>query len=103
MPRVSHCYPPAQPEPADSVIIIADQPLLELPLEGLSGLAEAPVSSVSRDFSLQILSLRLRKDEPGGTGPGPCPALVGPRLPRTSLHLYPGIPLHSPGTLLHLY
>ncbi|XP_049646414.1 cilia- and flagella-associated protein 46-like [Suncus etruscus] len=87
---------PVQPESADSVIIIADQPLLELPLEGLSGLAEAPVSSVSRDFSLQILSLRLRKDEPGGTGPGPCPALVGPSPPpRTSLHLDPGIPLHS--------
>ncbi|XP_054975087.1 cilia- and flagella-associated protein 46 [Sorex araneus] len=56
-----------QPEPADSIIIIADQPLLELPLEGLSVLAESPATSLSRDFSLQMLSERLRKAETDGS------------------------------------
>lgn len=49
----------------DSVILIVDKPLLKLPLEGLSVFHEGAVSSVSREFSLQMLWNRLRKEEPG--------------------------------------
>ncbi|KAM5271866.1 cilia- and flagella-associated protein 46 [Ctenodactylus gundi] len=47
------------PEAADNMIWIVDRHLLELPLEGLSVLDEGVVSSVSRDFSLQMLWNRL--------------------------------------------
>ncbi|XP_075389603.1 cilia- and flagella-associated protein 46 [Tenrec ecaudatus] len=50
------------PEVADNVILIVDRPLLELPLEGLSMFDEGAVSSVSRDFSLQMLMNRLRQE-----------------------------------------
>ncbi|XP_007452074.1 PREDICTED: tetratricopeptide repeat protein 40 [Lipotes vexillifer] len=56
----------AQPEVADNVILIADRPLLELPLEGLSVLDEGMVSSVSREFSLQMLWNRLHRKETEG-------------------------------------
>ncbi|XP_021108879.1 cilia- and flagella-associated protein 46 isoform X3 [Heterocephalus glaber] len=54
---------PVHPEAEDSVILIVDRHLLELPLEGLSVLHEGAVSSVSREFSLQMLWNRLHKEE----------------------------------------
>lgn len=45
------------------MILVADKFLLELPLEGLSVLSD--VSSISRDFSLQMLWNRLHKEEKG--------------------------------------
>lgn len=54
-----------QPEVADNVILIADRHLLELPLEGLSVFDEEMVSSVSREFSLQMLWNRLYRKETG--------------------------------------
>lgn len=63
--------PPAEPEPADTVILVVDRHLLEWPLEGLSVLAGAAVSSVSREFSLQMLWTRLHNQgtgEPSGVG-----------------------------------
>nr|XP_025129616.1 cilia- and flagella-associated protein 46 isoform X5 [Bubalus bubalis] len=55
-----------QPEAAHDVILIADRDLLELPLEGLSVFDDGLVSSLSRDFSLQMLCNRLRREEPEG-------------------------------------
>uniref|UniRef100_A0A673SVV5 Cilia and flagella associated protein 46 n=1 Tax=Suricata suricatta TaxID=37032 RepID=A0A673SVV5_SURSU len=54
--------PQVQPEAADSTVLAADRHLLELPLEGLSVFAEGVVS-VSREFSLQMLWNRLRKED----------------------------------------
>lgn len=58
--------PQVQPEVADSIILIAGRDLLQLPLEGLSVFDEGTVSSVSREFSLQMLWNRLRKEETEG-------------------------------------
>nr|XP_030688013.1 cilia- and flagella-associated protein 46 [Globicephala melas] len=58
--------PQVQPEVADNVILIADRHLLELPLEGLSVFDEGMVSSVSREFSLQMLWNRLHRKETEG-------------------------------------
>ncbi|XP_022424099.2 cilia- and flagella-associated protein 46 [Delphinapterus leucas] len=58
--------PQVQPEVADNVILIADRQLLELPLEGLSVFDEGMVSSVSREFSLQMLWNRLHRKETEG-------------------------------------
>ncbi|XP_012516129.1 PREDICTED: cilia- and flagella-associated protein 46 [Propithecus coquereli] len=55
-----------QTEAADKMILIADRSLLELPLEGLSVLGEGTVSSVSREFSLQMLWNRLHQEETDG-------------------------------------
>lgn len=46
------------------VVLLADRKLLDLPLESLSMLQEEGLSSVSRDFSLQLLHSRLNKEEP---------------------------------------
>ncbi|XP_070834007.1 cilia- and flagella-associated protein 46 [Chaetodon trifascialis] len=51
-------------EPGEYVVLLADRKLLELPLEALSILQEEGLSSVSRDFSLQLLHSRLNRDEP---------------------------------------
>ncbi|XP_036685221.1 cilia- and flagella-associated protein 46 isoform X2 [Balaenoptera musculus] len=59
--------PQVQPEVADDVILIADRHLLELPLEGLSVFDEGMVSSVSREFSLQMLWNRLHRKETEGS------------------------------------
>uniref|UniRef100_G3TQQ7 Cilia and flagella associated protein 46 n=1 Tax=Loxodonta africana TaxID=9785 RepID=G3TQQ7_LOXAF len=58
---------PAPPEAADHVVLVMDQHLLALPLEGLSVFEEGSVSSVSRDFSLQMLMNRLHKEETEGS------------------------------------
>ncbi|XP_034754581.1 cilia- and flagella-associated protein 46 isoform X3 [Etheostoma cragini] len=52
------------PEPGEYVILLADKKLLELPLEALSILQDESLSSVSRDFSLQLLHSRLNRAEP---------------------------------------
>lgn len=46
------------------MVLLADRKLLELPLESLSMLQEEGLSSVSRDFSLQLFHSRLKKEEP---------------------------------------
>lgn len=51
-------------EPGEYVVLLADRKLLELPLETLSILQEEGISSVSRDFSLQLLHSRLNREEP---------------------------------------
>uniref|UniRef100_K7FTF6 Uncharacterized protein n=1 Tax=Pelodiscus sinensis TaxID=13735 RepID=K7FTF6_PELSI len=48
----------------DCVILLADSLLMELPLEALSIFQEEVISSVSRDFSLQILYSRIHVEEP---------------------------------------
>ncbi|XP_057591801.1 cilia- and flagella-associated protein 46 [Hippopotamus amphibius kiboko] len=58
--------PQEQPEVADNIILVADRHLLELPLEGLSVFREGSVSSVSREFSLQLLWNRLQGEETEG-------------------------------------
>ncbi|XP_019062592.1 cilia- and flagella-associated protein 46 isoform X2 [Fukomys damarensis] len=58
---------PVHPETEDSVILIVDRHLLELPLEGLSVLREGAISSVSREFSLQMLWNRLHKEDLEGS------------------------------------
>lgn len=56
-------------EQGEYVVLLADQKLLELPLEALSILGEEGIISVSRDFSLQLLHSRLNREEPEkGTG-----------------------------------
>ncbi|XP_043453885.1 cilia- and flagella-associated protein 46 isoform X3 [Prionailurus bengalensis] len=54
--------PRVEPEAANDAILIADRHLLELPLEGLSVFEEG-VDSVAREFSLQMLWSRLRREE----------------------------------------
>ncbi|CAK6962375.1 cilia- and flagella-associated protein 46 [Scomber scombrus] len=53
-----------QMEPGEFVVLLADRKLLELPLEALPFLQEESLSSVSRDFSLQLLHSRLHREEP---------------------------------------
>ncbi|XP_036907145.1 cilia- and flagella-associated protein 46 [Sturnira hondurensis] len=60
--------PQALPEAADTVVLLVDRPLLELPLEGLLAFKEGSVSSVARDFSLQMLCSRLHRDEADAPG-----------------------------------
>ncbi|XP_031140179.1 cilia- and flagella-associated protein 46 isoform X1 [Sander lucioperca] len=50
-------------EPGEYVVLLADKKLLELPLEALSILQDESLSSVSRDFSLQLLHSRLNREE----------------------------------------
>ncbi|XP_070772644.1 cilia- and flagella-associated protein 46 [Enoplosus armatus] len=51
-------------EPGENVVLLADRKLLELPLEALSILQLDGLSSVSRDFSLQLLHSRMNREEP---------------------------------------
>ncbi|KAJ8418005.1 hypothetical protein AAFF_G00137140 [Aldrovandia affinis] len=51
-------------DPGASVVLLVDRLLMELPLEALSVLQEDGVSSVTRDFSLQLLHARLQREEP---------------------------------------
>ncbi|XP_068184453.1 cilia- and flagella-associated protein 46 isoform X2 [Antennarius striatus] len=50
--------------PEGYVVLLADRKLLELPLEALSVLQAEGVTSVSRDFSVQLLHRRLQREEP---------------------------------------
>lgn len=47
----------------ECVILLADKDLLELPLEALTIFQDDAISSLSRDFSLQMVYNRIRKDE----------------------------------------
>ncbi|KAM8780319.1 LOW QUALITY PROTEIN: cilia- and flagella-associated protein 46 [Rhynchonycteris naso] len=58
--------PTVQPEAAGTVVLVVDRHLLELPLEGLSELEGGAISSVSRDFSLQMLCSRFHPEEADG-------------------------------------
>ncbi|XP_029962388.1 cilia- and flagella-associated protein 46 [Salarias fasciatus] len=51
-------------EAEEYLLILADRMLLELPLESLSIFQEGNLSSVSRDFSLQLFYSRMNRDEP---------------------------------------
>ncbi|KAM4591923.1 cilia- and flagella-associated protein 46-like [Odontesthes bonariensis] len=50
--------------PGEFLVILADRSLLELPLESLAILQREGLSSVSRDFSLQIFYSRIKKEDP---------------------------------------
>ncbi|XP_034292423.1 cilia- and flagella-associated protein 46 isoform X1 [Pantherophis guttatus] len=52
----------------ECVILLADKDLLELPLEALTIFQDDAISSLSRDFSLQMVYNRIRKDEGDGEG-----------------------------------
>ncbi|XP_045438178.1 cilia- and flagella-associated protein 46 [Pipistrellus kuhlii] len=58
---------PGESEAADTVVLLVDRPLLELPLEGLLTLREGAINSMSREFSLQMLYNRLHQEEPDRT------------------------------------
>ncbi|ELK36789.1 hypothetical protein MDA_GLEAN10021259 [Myotis davidii] len=62
-PAASFLPPPVEPEVVDTVVLIVDRPLLELPLEGLLVLREGAISSVSREFSLQMFYNHLHQEE----------------------------------------
>ncbi|XP_070288236.1 cilia- and flagella-associated protein 46 isoform X2 [Myotis yumanensis] len=62
-PAASFLPPPVEPETVDTVVLIVDRPLLELPLEGLLVLREGAISSVSREFSLQMFYNHLHQEE----------------------------------------
>ncbi|XP_054655409.1 cilia- and flagella-associated protein 46 [Dunckerocampus dactyliophorus] len=51
------------PQPGEFVVLLADWKLMELPLEALSVLQGNLISSVSRDFSLQLLHNRMQREE----------------------------------------
>ncbi|XP_035257112.1 cilia- and flagella-associated protein 46 isoform X2 [Anguilla anguilla] len=50
-------------DPGASVVLLVDSMLMDLPLEALSILQGEGLSSVSRDFCLQLLHARLQRDE----------------------------------------
>ncbi|KAM9847487.1 cilia- and flagella-associated protein 46 [Aulostomus maculatus] len=50
-------------EPGEFVVLLADRKLLELPLEALSLVRDEGLTSVSRDFSLQLLHSRLLREK----------------------------------------
>ncbi|XP_058242545.1 cilia- and flagella-associated protein 46 isoform X2 [Hemibagrus wyckioides] len=51
------------PEHGECVVVLADTMLLELPLEALAVLQGSGISSITRDFSLQVFHTRLHKDK----------------------------------------
>ncbi|XP_011370907.1 cilia- and flagella-associated protein 46, partial [Pteropus vampyrus] len=57
--------PTAEPEATD-VVLVVDRHLLELPLEGLAVFRGETTSSVSREFSLQMLCSRLHRETAEG-------------------------------------
>lgn len=54
-------------EQGECVLVLADRMLLEMPLEALGILQGDGISSVSRDFSLQVFYTRLQREQPGKT------------------------------------
>ncbi|KAL7877973.1 hypothetical protein SRHO_G00046160 [Serrasalmus rhombeus] len=51
-------------EQGECVVLLADRMLLEMPLEALAVLEGDGISSVSRDFSLQVFHTRLQREQP---------------------------------------
>ncbi|XP_066095942.1 cilia- and flagella-associated protein 46 isoform X1 [Saccopteryx bilineata] len=66
LPQAGTLPSTVQPEAVGTVVLVADRHLLELPLEGLLELGGGTISSVSRDFSLQMLCSRLHQEEADG-------------------------------------
>ncbi|XP_049337763.1 cilia- and flagella-associated protein 46-like [Astyanax mexicanus] len=56
--------PAGSPEQGEFVVVFADKLLMELPLEALAVLQGDGISSVSRDFSLQVFYTRLQRQQP---------------------------------------
>ncbi|XP_053305919.1 cilia- and flagella-associated protein 46 [Spea bombifrons] len=56
-----HTTSSASVDAGDCFVLLADRSLMELPLEALSVFREEGMSSLSRDFSLQLLYNRIRK------------------------------------------
>jgi len=54
-----------EPTAGESVVLLADADLLELPLEAVASLRANVIDSVSRDISLQLLYHRLTTTPPG--------------------------------------
>jgi len=54
-----------EPALGETVVLLADADLLELPLEAVASLRAEVVESVSRDISLQLLYHRLTTTPPG--------------------------------------
>ncbi|XP_069467509.1 cilia- and flagella-associated protein 46 isoform X2 [Ambystoma mexicanum] len=63
-PMTAQGTPSPSAEMGECVVLLVDKVLMELPLEALSALQEEGISSVSRDFSLQLLYNRFQKKEP---------------------------------------
>jgi hypothetical protein len=59
-----HREPPA---PQETVVVLADKYLLQLPLESLDCLRLDCVNALSRDISLQMLYHRIRVEPPPGS------------------------------------
>lgn len=57
------------------IILLADKWLLEMPLEALALISSTNFTSISRDFSLQMMHHRVHK-EPEGMLVTICPALL---------------------------
>lgn len=53
----------AVPETPDTVVLLADSPLLELPLEALDMFESHHILSMSRDLSLQMLYHRFYEEQ----------------------------------------
>ncbi|KYO42269.1 cilia- and flagella-associated protein 46 isoform B [Alligator mississippiensis] len=63
--EVKHTAPEDTPmDLGESLILLADKLLMELPLEALSIFQEEAICSISRDFSLQLLYNRIHIEEP---------------------------------------
>ncbi|KAK1166636.1 cilia- and flagella-associated protein 46 [Acipenser oxyrinchus oxyrinchus] len=62
-PAADKALPGAPADMGECVILLADTLLMELPLEALKVLQEDGISSVSRDFSLQLLYNRMHREE----------------------------------------
>ncbi|RXM27115.1 Cilia- and flagella-associated protein 46 [Acipenser ruthenus] len=62
-PAADKVLPGAPADMGECVILLADTLLMELPLEALKVLQEDGISSVSRDFSLQLLYNRMHREE----------------------------------------
>uniref|UniRef100_A0A8C5PTU7 Cilia and flagella associated protein 46 n=1 Tax=Leptobrachium leishanense TaxID=445787 RepID=A0A8C5PTU7_9ANUR len=54
--------PAASYELGDCILLLADPSLMELPLEAMSVFKEEGISSISRDFSLQLLYNRIHRE-----------------------------------------
>ncbi|KAG2462207.1 CFA46 protein, partial [Polypterus senegalus] len=53
----------------ESIIVLADKLLMELPLEALKIIDDDGLSTISRDFSLQLLWNRMQREEPDVVDP----------------------------------
>ena len=65
---VTLCYVSFSPDAvSESVVLLADEWLLQLPLEALKTFAVPQITSISRDFSLQFHYHRVHPAERSGT------------------------------------